>query len=42
VLEPGRTYTLRYRMLVYDGEVSAAVAERYWDDLAHPPRVTRE
>ena len=41
-LEPGRTYTLRYRMLVYDGTVSPDRAERYWKDFARPPRVTRD
>jgi hypothetical protein len=41
-LRPGRTYTLRYRMLVYDGAMEAARAEQRWRDLAHPPRVTRE
>lgn len=41
-LEPGRTYTLRYRMLVYDGALDAARADRHWRDFAHPPRVARE
>jgi hypothetical protein len=38
-LEPGRTYALRYRMLVYDGTLSAGQAERVWNDYADPPRV---
>jgi len=42
VLEPGRTYALRYRMVVYDGELDPADAERYWHDLARPPKVRRE
>ena len=42
VLEPGRAHTLRYRILVYDGEVSPSAAERHWQDFAHPPTVTRE
>jgi hypothetical protein len=42
ILEPGRTYTLRYRMLVYDGAVDAGRADRRWKDFAYPPRVTRE
>ena len=41
-LEPGRTYVLRYRMLVYDGVVAPDQAERYWKDFARPPRVTRD
>jgi hypothetical protein len=42
VLEPGRAYTLRYRMLVYDGEIDPATAERYWNDFAHPPTHPRQ
>jgi len=41
-LEPGRTYALRYRMLVYDGSMDPARAEQRWKDFAHPPRVTRD
>lgn len=40
VLKPGQTYTMRYRMLVYDGEISAESAERYWQDFANPPHVS--
>lgn len=38
-LLPGHTYTLRYRMMVYDGKIEPAEAERYWQDFAHPPGV---
>ena len=38
-LEPGNHYTLKYRMMVYDGEIDKATAERYWYDFAHPPKV---
>ena len=38
-LRPGQEYMLRYRMLVYDGEISTETAERYWQDFAHPPKV---
>lgn len=38
-LEPGRTYALKYRMFVYDGEISAEQAERLWTDYADPPQV---
>jgi hypothetical protein len=41
-LEPRHVYTLRYRMLVYDGELSPSAAERCWRGFAHPPTVTRE
>jgi type 1 glutamine amidotransferase len=38
-LEPGHTYALRYRMLVYDGKITANIANRYWLDFAEPPQV---
>ncbi len=41
-LKPGNEYVLRYRMLVYDGKISAQLAERLWNDFAHPPVVTLE
>jgi hypothetical protein len=39
---PGKKYVLTYRMLVYTGTITADVAERYWKDLAHPPKITLE
>jgi len=30
LLEHGKTYTLRYRMVVFDGPLSAETAEQYW------------
>lgn len=38
-LEPGKTYALKYRMLVYEGQLSAAQAEEAWQAFAHPPQV---
>ena len=38
-LEPGHTYGLKYRMLVYDGKITKQEAERLWYDFAFPPRV---
>lgn len=38
-LTPGNAYTLKYRMLVYDGALDTLQAERYWTDYAHPPTV---
>ena len=38
-LLPGRSYGLRYRMLVYDGTITAAEAEGHWRDFADPPQV---
>ncbi|MGQ9620260.1 MAG: PmoA family protein [Bacteroidales bacterium] len=39
ILEPGNVYRLKYRMLVYDGRVDKASAERIWTDFAAPPVV---
>lgn len=39
LLEPGHTYGLKYRMYVYDGEMTAERAEQIWRDYAEPPRV---
>lgn len=36
---PGQDYVLKYRMLVYDGEMSAEKANRCSRDFAFPPRV---
>lgn len=38
-LEPGNNYTLKYRMMVYDGEIDRQTAENYWNDFAYPPKV---
>ncbi|HUT23573.1 MAG TPA: PmoA family protein [Sumerlaeia bacterium] len=38
-LEPGNDYALRYRMVVYDGEISTETAERFWTDFGDPPKV---
>lgn len=41
-LEPGKTYTLRYRMLVFDGSLDASAAENAWQSFANPPGITIE
>lgn len=38
-LLPGRDYRLKYRMLVFDGDLTPERAEQVWQDFAHPPRV---
>ena len=38
-LNPGKNYVLRYRMLIFDGELKAGEAERYWTDFAFPPKI---
>lgn len=39
MLEKGRDYTLKYRLLVFDGAVSFEKAELYWNGFAFPPTV---
>ncbi len=39
-LEPGRKYRLRYRMLMYDGEMTSGKAEAIWKNFATPVTVT--
>lgn len=39
-LFPGKLYRLKYRMIVYDGKIDKATAERLWNDFAYPPLVT--
>jgi hypothetical protein len=36
-LVPGNLYRLKYRMLVYDGKIESATADRLWNDFAYPP-----
>jgi len=33
VLEPGKEYILRYRMVVFDGSMNPADAEQYWNEF---------
>ena len=33
VLEPGKAYTLKYRMVVFDGTLSPEDAEAYWSNF---------
>jgi hypothetical protein len=42
-LKPGKLYTLKYRMMVFDGEFpESQQAESIWNDFAHPPSVSVE
>lgn len=38
-LNPGNIYRLKYRMLIYDGKIDKAIADRIWNDFAYPPKV---
>ena len=39
MIEPGRDYTLRYRMVVFDGKMEPGEAERFWRSFAVAPGV---
>ncbi len=39
LLEPGKTYVLKYRMVVFNGKFDAAKAETAWQYYAAPPQV---
>jgi hypothetical protein len=38
-LEPKRNYTLKYRMIIFDGKIDAKTAEMYWNSFAANPVV---
>ncbi|MEX0647993.1 MAG: DUF6807 family protein [Balneolaceae bacterium] len=38
-LESGNSYTLKYRMFVYDGAIDKEEAERLWNSYANPPKI---
>jgi len=38
-LKPGQDYVFRYRAYAFKGTVTAADAERLWQDFANPPKV---
>ncbi len=40
LLEPGKTYVLKYRMVVFNGKFDAAKAESAWQYFAEPPKIT--
>jgi len=37
---PGNEYRLKYRIVVYHGDMTTEKSERYWNDFAYPPKVT--
>ena len=41
-LLPDKDYILKYRLCIYSGKINAEMAERFWQDFAHPPEVTLE
>ena len=38
VLDPGKEYVLRYRMIVFDGEIETDIIDQLWNNYAYPPR----
>ncbi len=38
-IEPDTSYELKYRMVVFDGELSPEEAEAYWQGFAHPQKI---
>jgi hypothetical protein len=42
ILEPGKTYVLRYRLYVYSGKITPEMADRLWQDFSYPPTVKLE
>lgn len=41
-LEPKQNYTLKYRMVIFDGKMDAKTAEMYWNSFASNPKVRFE
>ncbi len=39
MIKKGNDYTLKYRLLVFDGTLSVEEAEKYWQDFVNPPRI---
>ncbi len=38
-LDYGNSYSLKYRIFVYDGRISEEEANLYWSNFAHPPSI---
>jgi hypothetical protein len=38
-IEKGNDYTLRYRLIVFDGKMTPEEAENYWQAFANPPAI---
>ncbi len=39
-IEKGKDYSLKYRMIIFDGELTAEEAEQYWQAFAKPPSIS--
>ena len=40
IIHPGKEYVLKYRVLVYDGEIDAGTAKNLWQDYVQPLQIT--
>lgn len=40
-INPFRDYTLRYRMIVFDGKMDKQTAELYWNSFSKPPKIKK-
>ena len=38
-IEKGNDYTLRYRLVIFDGKMTPKAAENYWQAFANPPAI---
>jgi hypothetical protein len=38
-IEPEKEYQLKYRMVVFEGEMTKEEAEGYWQAFANPPEI---
>ncbi len=38
-IEPRKEYTLKYRMVVFDGEMDAPTAQKYWNSFCENPQI---
>ncbi len=38
-IEKGNDYTLRYRLIIFDGKMTSEEAENYWQAFANPPAI---
>jgi len=41
-IEKGNDYTLKYRLVVFDGKMTPEEAENYWESFANPPEIIIE
>lgn len=40
-IKPFRDYTLKYRMIVFDGKMDKQTAEKYWNSFSKPPKIKK-